>query len=55
MLVWEPGPKLTDKGKKWVGEAGFMIFEFPIWARGMRFVMESSEEYIAIRGIECYR
>ena len=67
MLVWEPGVYLTDKGKKWDGEEGFMVFKDIMWARGrniflkikiflgMRFIMETSEEYIGIRDFNCYR
>jgi hypothetical protein len=35
MLVWEPGPKMEDKGKKWDGMEGFILFIDPIWARGL--------------------
>lgn len=34
MLVWEPGIYLTDMGKKWDGEEGFMVFRDIMWARG---------------------
>jgi len=55
MVNWEQAFKLEDKGKRWDGEEGFIVFRDIIWARGLRLVMITNEEYIGIREIAVYR
>jgi len=55
MVRWENQIKKDDRHKKWIGEAGFIYFIDRVWVRGMRFVMETTEEYIGILGIEAFR
>jgi hypothetical protein len=38
MINWEQAVKLEDKGKKWDGEDGFMVFRDIIWARGNKLL-----------------
>jgi len=55
MVRWENHIKKDDRYKRWEGEAGFIYFIERVWVRGQRFVMESTEEYIGIWGLEAFR
>jgi len=43
MLIWESEMKDTDKETKWTGENGFIDFKAPLWVRGLRFIMDTTE------------
>jgi hypothetical protein len=51
MANWEKEITMSDKGKKWDGEEGFIFMLHPIWVRGMRLIMRTAEKFIGISAL----
>lgn len=54
MIIWQETVTMEDKGEKWEGEDGAIILNTPVFSRGIRLIMKTSERYIGFTNIEIY-
>jgi len=54
MFVWETAFSNDDQDKKWTGEKGFITLVNPLWIKGLRLIMKTSDRYIGFNSWEIY-
>ena len=54
MIRWENAFSIGDKGKKWDGEEGFIIFNDPLWVRGIRLLMKALGRYVGFNSLDVF-
>jgi len=55
MFIWETICRKEDQNVKYTGEKGLIVLNDPVFVRGIRFALKTTERYIGITKLDAFK